>query len=324
MARGSTRFDIVVFALALTLIPPTLLFGVELLFSRAERARRVVHLVFVAGLTALIALHLVKDMSAGKAPLLLAAAIGVAAAVLYARVEPVRSFLSVLSPAPLLFIVVFLFISPAHELVVGGGGEAEAAPSSSTTPIVMILFDELPLTSLLSEPGRIDAERFPNFAALARDSTWFPNTWTAAENTTYAIPAILTGQRPESDDLPTATDHPQSVFTLFAGSHKLNVWESITSVCPPDLCERERDGFVERMRSLTSDVAVISATSCSPTTSRSGCRRSVAPGAASPTAGTAPPRRTRTCRHRRPASRTASRASTACSTKPRRAAAGRP
>jgi hypothetical protein len=212
----------------------------------------------VGGLTALLALHLVKDVSAGKAPLVLAAALGIAGAVLYARVEPVRSFLSVLSPAPLVFVVIFLFISPVHELVVGGGGDAKAAPASATTPIVMVLFDELPLTSLLSEPGKIDAQRYPNFAALARDSTWFQNTWTAAENTTYAIPAILTGERPETDDLPTASDHPHSVFTLFANSHKLNVWESITSVCPESLCKRERDGFAERMRSLTSDVAVIS------------------------------------------------------------------
>lgn len=258
IARGSSRVDIVFFAVALTLLPPTVLFGIELLFTRLNGMRRWVHLGFVAGLTALLALHAVKDVSAGNPSLALAVLVGLLAAALYARTEVVRSFLSVLAPAPLVFVAIFLFISPVSELVVGDDADATAAASSTRTPIVMILFDELPLPSLLEAPGRIDAERFPHFARLARDSTWFPNTWTAAENTTYAIPALLTGDRPETDDLPTAAAHPRSVFTLFANSHRLNVWESITSICPSDLCERERDGFLGRMGSLTSDVAVVS------------------------------------------------------------------
>ena len=59
--------------------------------------------------------------------------------------------------------------------------------------MVLIVFDELPLAALLNERGQIDAKRFPNFAALARDSDWFRNAVTVADTTEQAVPAIFSG-----------------------------------------------------------------------------------------------------------------------------------
>ena len=63
-------------------------------------------------------------------------------------------------------------------------------------PIVMVVFDQLPLTSLLSESGGIDP-RYPNFAALADDATWFRNATTVAELTGWAMPALTSGSSPQ-------------------------------------------------------------------------------------------------------------------------------
>ncbi len=60
VARGNTRADILVFAFGLTLIPPTILFGIELLFLRSARIRRVVHVVLIGALCAALALQVME------------------------------------------------------------------------------------------------------------------------------------------------------------------------------------------------------------------------------------------------------------------------
>src|SRR4051812_17797796 len=47
------------------------------------------------------------------------------------------------------------------------GVPSAAIARQPNTPVVMVLFDELPITSLLGRSGRIDRIRYPNFAALA-------------------------------------------------------------------------------------------------------------------------------------------------------------
>ena len=48
--------------------------------------------------------------------IVLSVAIGVGVAALFARAEPVRSFLRVLSPVPLVFLALFLFTDPISKL----------------------------------------------------------------------------------------------------------------------------------------------------------------------------------------------------------------
>ena len=58
----------------------------------------------------------------------------------------------------------------------------------------MIVMDEFPVDIMLGPDGKIDAARYPNFAALAATGTWFKNAHTVYDSTTKAIPAVLTGQ----------------------------------------------------------------------------------------------------------------------------------
>jgi hypothetical protein len=121
----------------------------------------------------------------------------------------------------------------------------------------MVVFDELATASLLDERLEIDQGRYPNFAALARESTWFRNAATVDAWTVNAVPAILTGTQPEHGRLPIHSEHPNNLFTLLRDSHDLRVAESLTRLCPRDICPRTGEGFGGRMSSLFSDASVI-------------------------------------------------------------------
>ncbi len=224
-----------------------------------DRAGAVVHATFVGVLVAIVVLQALRRTADPRAVPALAGALalGALAAYAYTRVDHVRSFLTVLAPAPLVFLVLFLFASPVSEFVLPDEAEARAASTSSDTPVVVLVFDELTSTSLLDERMEVDAERYPNFAALTEDSTWFRNAATVDAWTVNAVPTILTGVYPEHGRLPIHSEHPNNLFTLLADSHDLHVAESLTRLCPRDLCPRPEEAFGGRMRSLFSDAGVV-------------------------------------------------------------------
>jgi hypothetical protein len=262
VARGNTRADILIFAFALVLVPPTLLVAVELVFSRARAVRRAVHLLFIAGLVSAFALQVLVDIVSWKSGVLIpvAVALGLLAALAYARLEAVRSILTVLSPAPAVFLVLFLLVSPVSKLILPQDEEGAAAANVTTEiPVVMIVFDEFSGVSLLDEQGRVDARRFPNLAALARGSTWYPNATTVADVTTEAVPAMLSSEKASRDKLPTASDYPNNLFSLLGDSYKLDVHESATRLCSERLCGSRTESSVSgRLRSLVEDLSIVS------------------------------------------------------------------
>ena len=263
VARGNTSFDIVVLALAVTLLPPTLLLALEALLIPWRGARRALHLVLVAVLLAAIALQLLEDLGLASTALLgvLSVATGVAGAAAYAGTRFVPTMVSVLALAPVLFVVNFLFLSPVSDLVLSK--DAEGSSSSGvrgSTPVVVVLFDEFSGASLTGRDGRIDASRYPNFAELARISTWYRNATTVADETPQAVPAVLSGKRPAGDQLPIAADHPDNLFTMLGDRYRLNVSEPATDLCPERLCGGEEKGSTDtRLRGLFDDLSVVSA-----------------------------------------------------------------
>ncbi|HLM32640.1 MAG TPA: sulfatase-like hydrolase/transferase [Gaiellaceae bacterium] len=263
--RRSSPLEIVGFALAVTFLPPLAMLVVEALAGLASPIlRRALHLVFVAGLTGLIAIQLVKRAGDHSSALVigLAAAVGLAVALLYLRVPPARSFLTILSPSPLVFLALFLLTSPIEKLVLPEDVNAAVTDVSARTPVVMIVFDEFPDFSLMNRAKKIDADRFPNFARLARNATWFRNATTVSHTTTKAVPAIMTGIRPRPNKLPIFADHPDNIFTLLGGSYRMNVVESQTSLCPRQLCGDDRPrltstGQEPKEASLYSDASYV-------------------------------------------------------------------
>ncbi|HSC50775.1 MAG TPA: sulfatase-like hydrolase/transferase [Gaiellaceae bacterium] len=249
-ARGSTRWDAIVFALVLLFVPPLVLLALEALVPA-------LHPVFVGGLLALFVLQAIRDLAApGWLLAAVAAALGSAGAVLYVRASGARLALTVLGPAPLLFLALFLFNSDVTRLSLGAEN-AQAAGAAPRAPVVLVVFDELPLNSLLGADGRIDAARFPSFARLARGSTWFEHATTVAEGTTHAVPAILTGRNPRAGEFPVYTDHRQNLFTLLGGATQLHVADAETHLCPPSLCPNAEGSVGSRARTLAEDTGVV-------------------------------------------------------------------
>jgi sulfatase-like protein len=264
--RGSESGDIVLFAIALTILPPLTLLGLEAIAALVDRRLRfVLHLVFVAGLVGLFAAQaLERAVGPGTLQILAGTALVVAFAVAaYCRFEPVRGLLTILAPASLLFLALFLFFSPVTRLVFPPTPEVAAVTTSEARPgappIIFVVLDELPVMAVTDRSGKIDPVRYPNLAALAGDATLYRNATTVSYDTVKAVPALLTGMRPKLDLLPVFADHPRNLFTLLRGKYRLNVHEAATHLCPQSICLREADeeSLDTRMSSLFSDVSVL-------------------------------------------------------------------
>lgn len=144
---------------------------------------------------------------------------------------------------------------------------------TSATPVVMIIFDELPLNSLLNRDGSIDSIHFPNFAALAKNASWFPNTVTVHTITRGAVPAILTGRYPEAsldwaglllgriqyacrNPVPTVTAFPNTLFNLLGSFYAMHVYESRIYLCNLPSCRvhKLKQRSVDRLNRMFSRI----------------------------------------------------------------------
>ncbi len=240
IGRGASGGDIVAVALILVVGVPLALALAGLLVSAiSNRIGWALHVAMIGALSALIlseALYPLGLRLEIQIPLVLVA--GVAAAVAYARNESARSIVSALAPLPPIILVFVFLLTPVSGLVFAGEGEVEAPPQpDARTPVVMVVFDELPGHALMNERRRIDEERFPNFAALAEDATWYRNATTSRSDTELAVPTLATGINAPLDSLATYGDHPRSLFTLLGSSYEMHVSEPWTNLCPDSLCE---------------------------------------------------------------------------------------
>jgi hypothetical protein len=245
--------EILLLVVVVTLLPALVLWALEVAAGLlGERVRRVVHLAFVTALLALLALEVLKKVSPlrGKRLALLALVVAGLAALLYVKRPGVRLWLRYLAPAPLVFALLFTTVSPTSKLVLPQHADAApAAQAAAKTPVVMVVFDEFPMMSLLDSKGHIDARLYPNFARLAAGSTWYRNATGVSGLTTNAVPALLTGRYPTKARIPLYSAYPNNLFTLLGHSYDLKVSESVTRLCPPDLCSGSA-GTAERPTAL--------------------------------------------------------------------------
>jgi hypothetical protein len=260
-AHGAGRWEVIGFAAMLSAGPALVLTAVEGLAGLASTVlRRALHLCFMAALTALFALQIVRRID-GLEPALvfalaLVAALGLTAA--YALRPGVRSAASVLGVAPVLFLATFVFASPTSKLVLGQTGAASSLKGSFRPPIVVVSFDAFPSLGLMRADGSVDAARFPNLAALASEGRWYPNASSVHENTVFAVPAIIDGRQPRKGAQPIVQDHPNNLFAWLGRAYDMNVAEEATSLCPPGLCSAtNRKSFGARLSQLADDTLVV-------------------------------------------------------------------
>ena len=232
--RNAYGGDVVLFALAVSIVPALLLWsaGVAIGFVWPS-ARGDVHGA-TAGL--LVGLAVAQLLSSFASPVAfgVAALVGVGTWMLIRRFAGARLWSQLLVLLPAYSLMVFLVASPASDAF--GSESFEAAKAGpSTTPIVLIVLDELPTASLITPDGQMDSTRFPNLAGLAAESTWYRNATTVAGFTDQAVPAILTGRYPRRA-APFYANFPDNFFRLVAASHDLVASETITRLCPRSAC----------------------------------------------------------------------------------------
>ena len=270
VAHRADVTDALILAVALAAIGPLVLAAcVWATGSANARAGHMLGAACVGLLGSLVAVQLSYRLGAAGwlAAALVVAVVAPALYVAWLRSPPFRTFLLLLSPAALVVPAVFLLTGPF--------APSAAHPSSAgepvrSTPVVLIVFDELSLVSLLDSTGSINAARYPHLAALARDGIWFRNATAVSDYTQYALPSILTGRYPVAASAPTPQDHPDTLFSLVARTHRVEALEAVTALCPRSVCAGDESPRAERFRGMTADVAVVAAYVFLPPAARAG------------------------------------------------------
>ncbi len=141
-----------------------------------------------------------------------------------------RALVTWSSPGVLIFPGLFLVQFSATTAVTGM--PATRSERWEPVPVVLLVFDEFCGSTLMTPEREIDADRFPNFAALARQSTWFRNASSVSPLTVQAVPAILSGRYPTANDTPSPADFPHNLFTVLAsaGGHEVAAFEPVSNL----------------------------------------------------------------------------------------------
>jgi hypothetical protein len=271
VAWRATPAKLVVLTALLALAPAVTAWGVEVVVGlAAPRARWWCHVGLLGGFSALVALQVAKQQTDLGPPGVVTVAVGggIVAGALFARFSTLRLWLRFLAVAPVLLAVVFVVASPVTSVVFDADPPVAEVRAEHPSRVVMVVFDELPLESLLDGNGAIDAQLFPSFAALAGTSTWYRNETTVAANTDVAVPAILSGGLPTvADPIAIAPHYPRNLFTMLGGQYAMNVHESVTRLCPTSLCVPRRRSVDVRagFTGMVRDVADIWGSVAAPT-----------------------------------------------------------
>lgn len=252
LARRSPKLEIVVLAAVALLVLPA---AVGLLGLLPGRVMRWIGLGLIATLaTSLANLYLSRIAIPWWADMTGAVVVGVGFTWAFTRFGGVRQLGRYSSFAPLALLAVFLFAMPVGDVlsepdsVVGN-----PVPVSDPVPLVVVVLDEFPVASLIDSQGELRESRYPSFAKLADDGTWYRNAVTVQQQTEHSVPAILTGSDPDQSLIPVAGHYPFNLFTALRSSYDLYVNESITQLCPQQLCA----GLSATASSLVRDVSVV-------------------------------------------------------------------
>ena len=190
----------------------------------------------VAGLLMLILLPASRRLEALLLPgwgIMLCAMIATGALwACYFRWSTARAVVSWAGLGILLFPLLFISQSPALRKLVAV--YAQLTNNWQPVPVVMVVFDEFCGATIQTPEHEIDATRFPHFAALARESTWFRNAATVSPDTVRALPAILSSRYPQGNLIPTNRQLPQNLFHTLAGTgaYDLAIFEPVSALAP--------------------------------------------------------------------------------------------
>jgi hypothetical protein len=268
LAHVASQFDIVLVGVILAVAAPVLigLIVVGVWKFHQPTGTALVGIV-IAALVGILVLQIIAATPAARLPawveLTLSGGVGVLVAIAFFRFESARLIGRFAAIAPILVLGLFLFGSSTSKLVFASNDVARPSQIAveAPAPVVMVVFDEFPVASIMDDDGDIQAETYPGFSRLAADGTWFRNAITVQQQTEHSLPVILTGKNTPAGKLPTAGDYPFTLFTLLADTYDLHVHETISDLCPAYACEnttRPTRPFALRWRALIDDLRIVS------------------------------------------------------------------
>jgi hypothetical protein len=233
------RLDLLLIVVLTSILVPTLAVLAESLARKlgGERLRRPCHAVMVALIVAVFTWQQFTD-SPGLLRYLLPVAVTTGVVLLLLRSAFGQSFFRILGLAVPVVIVMFCLRYPVWAEVAPHEKQVPEKQLDATTPVVLVIFDELPLASLENDRGEIDDDLFPAFGDLASSSTWYPDMTGVADQTTFAVPSIMTGSSPVSEFTtepppPGLPDFPNGVCSVAQrGGYTVHAYEPITDLCP--------------------------------------------------------------------------------------------
>jgi hypothetical protein len=241
--RRATPIQIISFVIVMLLGIPALISGIiELLNFVSKRLSALFLHTSIAALAALAVLPVASSLNyiSGEQALLLALLTGCIASLAYWRWGWTRKTLMIFLPLVLIVPLKLATNADLRGLIFPKDLTLQTQPQlgDPNHNVVVVIFDEFSLNSLMTESGEIDGKRFPHFARLASQSTWYRNTTAVNQFTPLAVPAILSGLFPkEQNQLPTTQQYPTNLFTVLSRTHDIKALEPFTKLCPEQICK---------------------------------------------------------------------------------------
>ena len=237
-AAKLSPLEVLVFLLIVGLAPAVACVGLDRFSALfGPKVNEAMRLSLIGGLSLVLGLAVARWLHINRT--IPSVAIGIVLAIVmpiaFDRSKAVREWsrwLSLLAVAVLGSAVIAL--QPV--LLESDGPQSDAVIGKKDVTVLLVIFDEFPLASLLGSDGNINAERFPGFAELAQGSTWYRNSVAESNFTHQAVPAILSSSVPAQTGGPFLSQYPKNIFTLFADAISVGGIEPITSLCPHSVC----------------------------------------------------------------------------------------
>jgi hypothetical protein len=266
IAHGFTSFDVLLFPLVLLVLIPLLL-SVPVLTLRlvGPRTAGIAHAIVIGALfSTFVATAWVALLGGNGSTTLFVAVVvgvGVLCASAYLAYPVLQTGILYAAWAVAVFAVWFLLMTPAGRVALARTGDLlEPGQISNQVPVVLLVFDEFPLATMIDSQGNLLSEQFPNFAKLAGDGVWYRNAIGVRQRTEEALPSILTGIGADESSIPVSSDHPLTIFTLLSDTYDVTAVETVTDLCPDFACRnasRHIDPIGDRWGAFGVDLAIV-------------------------------------------------------------------
>ena len=270
LARAAPPIDVYLVAVVGLIFLPGIAIGVALGAGLlGHRALAALHAALVVTFGAALVVQVLDQVSLITLPGWLAVALAAAGGggiwLALRHWSVARTLARWLTVGPVVFGISFLLVSPTAQLLAASGdlSRPQGVVVANPVPVVVVVFDEFPLASLIDGEGRLLVGQYPNLGRLAADGVWYRNAVGVLQQTEEALPTILSGQRAQPDErIPFAADYPLTIFSLLSDTYEIRASESVTELCPRYACvnsSRAVDPAPERWRALAGDLSIVEA-----------------------------------------------------------------